>query len=75
MINFMPTTITDDRVLKPDVQKARLWMPQQVLFTPAALKEPWGQQILSRVQALDLPIKELSGNRLSGLRGEDERET
>lgn len=71
----MPTTTTDDRLLKSDVQKARLWMPKQVLFTPAALNEPWGQQILSRVQALNLSIKELSGNRLSGLRGDDERET
>ena len=54
---------------------ARLWMPQQVLFTPDALKEPWGQQIRDRVEALNLPVKELSGNRITGLRGADERET
>ena len=52
-----------------------LWMPDRVLFTPAALAEPWGQQILSRVQALNLPVEELPRNRLTGLRGEDERET
>jgi spore photoproduct lyase len=54
---------------------ARLWLPQQVLFTPDALKEPWGQQILQRVQAFDLPIEILKSNRLTGLRGEDARET
>lgn len=50
-------------------------MPERVLFTPAALDEPWGQEILSRVQSLNLPIEELPKNRLTGLRGEDERDT
>lgn len=53
----------------------RLWMPERVVFTPAALEEPWGQQILSRVRSLGLPIEELPRNRLTGLRGETERET
>jgi spore photoproduct lyase len=57
------------------LSKPRLWMPERVLFTPAALEEPWGQQILSRIQALQLPIEELPRNRLTGLRGETERET
>jgi len=50
-------------------------MPERVLFTPAALEEAWGQQILSRVQSLNLPVEELPRNRLTGLRGSDERET
>jgi spore photoproduct lyase len=50
-------------------------MPDRVLFTAAALEEPWGQQIWQRVKALDLPIEELPHNRLTGLRGQDERET
>ncbi|MDZ7962444.1 MAG: radical SAM protein [Aulosira sp. DedQUE10] len=50
-------------------------MPQQVIFTPAALDELWGQKIFERVQSLNLPIKELPRNRLIGLRGENERET
>jgi spore photoproduct lyase len=54
---------------------ARLWLPERVLFTPAALAEPWGQQIYDRVQALGLPIKKLSQNRLSGLKGDDIRDT
>ena len=50
-------------------------MPDRVIFTPAALEEPWGQKILSRVQSLNLPIEELPRNRLTGLRGETEQET
>ncbi len=50
-------------------------MPERVLFTPAALAEPWGRQILERVESLNLPIEELRQNRLTGLRGDSERET
>jgi spore photoproduct lyase len=57
------------------VTAQRLWMPERVLITPAALQEPWGQQILSRVQSYNLPIEELRQNRLTGLRGETEQET
>lgn len=55
--------------------KSRLWVPERVIFTPAALDEPWGQQILSRIESLGLPIEQLSRNRLTGLRGETDRET
>jgi spore photoproduct lyase len=57
------------------VRPAKLWMPEQVLFTPAALDEPWGQQIKQRVLALNLPVEDLPRNRLTGLRGESERDT
>jgi spore photoproduct lyase len=53
----------------------KLWLPERVLFTPAALAEPWGQQILNRVQALNLPIEELAHNRITGLRGATDRQT
>jgi spore photoproduct lyase len=52
-----------------------LWTPQRVVFTPAALEEPWGQRIRARVSALGLPVEELRANRLTGLRGEDDRDT
>lgn len=45
------------------------------MFTPAALDEPFGQRIFERVQALNLPVETLLANRLTGLRGEDERAT
>ncbi|MBV6621494.1 MAG: radical SAM protein [Rivularia sp. (in: Bacteria)] len=50
-------------------------MPEQVLFTPSALDEDWGQQILTRVESLGLPVQKLKQNRITGLRGETERET
>ena len=71
----MSNPIVEKPKLEPQARESRLWMPERVLFTPAALAEPWGQQILSRVQALNLPIEELPRNRLTGLRGSDERET
>ena len=55
--------------------KPHLWIPQRVQFTPAALEQSWGRQIYSRVEALGIPIEKLSHNRLTGLRGSDERET
>ncbi len=72
----VPNTMPDKLMqLEPDLRSSRLWMPERVIFTPAALEEPWGQQILARVQALNLPIEELPRNRLTGLRGDDERDT
>ncbi|RTQ49012.1 radical SAM protein [Hymenobacter gummosus] len=50
-------------------------MPKRVVFTPDALDEPFGQQILARVTALDLEVELLKSNRLSGLRGPDARDT
>jgi spore photoproduct lyase len=64
-----------DTIDKSVAVTPKLWMPERVLFTPAALDEPWGQQILKRVQSLNLPIEELTRNRLTNLRGENERET
>lgn len=66
----MSATFFSSASLKP-----RLWRPEQVLFTPSALDEPFGQQILERLQRLNLPIKTLSSNRITGIRGNNERET
>ncbi len=72
----MLNTITDQvSVSDTQTRSPRLWIPERVLFTPAALDEDWGQQILARVQSLNLPIEKLSQNRLKGLRGESERDT
>ncbi len=53
----------------------RRWLPRRVAFTPAALAEPYGQRIRERAEALSLPVEILPANRLTGLRGADERET
>jgi spore photoproduct lyase len=54
---------------------AKLWMPQRAVFTPAALEWEHGQRILERVEALGIPVEKLRQNRVTGLRGEDERAT
>jgi len=71
-----PPTVgkTQPAVLNTAYRRQR-WLPEQVLFTPAALEEEWGQQILARVQQFNLPVEFLKQNRLTGLRGESERET
>ena len=76
-LNIMPFALLDRPVTpSPEVPaQPRLWMPQQVQFTPAALEQPWGHQIKQRVEALGVPVEILKQNRLTGLRGEDERAT
>lgn len=70
-----PTVPTTQPAPINTAYRDRRWLPEQVLFTPAALEEDWGQQILDRVQQFKLPVKFLNQNRLTGLRGETERET
>jgi spore photoproduct lyase len=67
--------ILEKKPISTNNRPARLWMPKRVIFTPAALDEPFGQQIYDRVSALDLPLEVLKSNRLTGIRGETERET
>lgn len=67
--------VQEEADIKTKSKSAKIWMPKQVLITPAALEEPWGQQIYNRVKSLGLPVEELKQNRLVGLRGEDARET
>lgn len=53
----------------------KLWLPKQVLITPDAYAEDWGQQILERIKSYNIPIKKLTQNKITGLRGQNERET
>lgn len=53
----------------------KLWMPKRVVFTPDAFAEPYGQRIYKNVRALNLPVEVAKNNRITGLRGADERET
>lgn len=66
-----PPVITENKPVKAN----KLWMPRQVLFTPEALEQPFGQQIHERVKNLNLPVTVLKNNRLTGLQGATERET
>lgn len=72
----MSVTIASQNIFSTsEVRSAPLWLPERVLFTPAALEKPWGQQILARVQKFGLAIEKLRQNRLSGIKGKNERET
>jgi len=53
----------------------KLWMPRRVLVTPAALEHPHGRHMVDRAEAYGIEVERLKANRLTGLRGEDERET
>ena len=50
-------------------------MPKRVVFTADALNEPFGQAMYERIESFGLPIEIAKNNRITGLRGADERET
>ena len=76
ILEELTTAPTDNPAVTPGVgSSSRLWMPRRVVFTPAALAEAHGRAIRERVEALGLPVETLPANRLTGLRGEDERGT
>lgn len=56
-------------------KSSRIWMPQRVTFTPEAWVQPYGQQIFERISQLGLKAEVLKNNRLTGLKGDTERET
>lgn len=53
----------------------RPWSPKKVLFTPDALDQPYGGELYENIKLKGIPVEVLKNNRLTGLRGEDERET
>ena len=53
----------------------KLWIPRRVLITPAAAALAHGRAMVARCEALGADVEELPANRLTGLRGADERET
>lgn len=61
--------------LAPAARPARRWTPKRVVITPAALDHPHGARIVERVEGLGLEVERLTANRLTGVRGDDERQT
>ncbi|MGC5321444.1 spore photoproduct lyase family protein [Micromonospora arida] len=61
--------------LAPPTRSARRWTPSRVVATPAALDHPHGQRIVERVRALGIEVEPLRANRLTGVRGQTDRET
>ena len=70
---MLPVTL--DRSAAPRPRASKLWTPKRVLFTPDALQQPFGQQMFERLTSLGLDVTELKSNRVTGLRGKNERET
>lgn len=69
------TVVHDLTGIAPAARPARRWTPKRVVATPAAYDHPHGLRIMQRLAALGLEVERLKGNRLTGLRGENERET
>ena len=61
--------------LAPPARPARRWTPKRVVITPAAADHPHGQRIVERVEGLGIEVERLRANRLTGVRGADERQT
>ena len=65
----------DLSALAPPARPARRWTPKRVVITPAARDHPHGARIIKRVEGLGLQVEQLKANRLTGVRGADERQT
>jgi spore photoproduct lyase len=61
--------------LAPPARAARRWTPRRVVITPAALDQPHGLRIVDRVESLGIEVERLRSNRLTGVRGDTDRET
>lgn len=79
MIAEQPSLFSSGRAISPAaeplIRSAKLWMPKRVVITPDALNEPFGQAMYERITAQGLPVEIMKNNRITGLRGADERET
>ncbi len=61
--------------LAPPPRPAHRWTPKRVVATPAALDHAHGQRVVARVEALGIEVERLRSNRLTGVRGETDRQT
>lgn len=77
----MPAVLLDRKAPRSSIPAEpsaapRLWTPKHVLVTAPAADLPHTAEILRRCEAAGVTdIRTLSGNRLTGLKGETERET
>lgn len=61
--------------LAPPPRPVRHWLPKRAVVTPAALDHAHGRRVVARLESLGLEVERLRANRLTGVRGEDERQT
>ena len=67
--------VTQPLAPAPRPAPARRWTPKRVVATPAAYDHPHGRRIMALVEAEGIEVERLRGNRLTGLRGENDRQT
>ena len=72
----MTTLLEPPAPVRSPAPPARLWLPKRVLVTASAAERPHAAEVLRRVAAYGVTdVEVLKGDRLTGLRGEDERTT
>ncbi|BAL88288.1 hypothetical protein AMIS_30680 [Actinoplanes missouriensis 431] len=65
----------DLSAVAPPARRARRWTPRRVVATPPAYDHPHGRRIMERLEAQGIEVERLRGPRLTGVRGESDRET
>jgi spore photoproduct lyase len=75
LLEIIDDNTAKSKLSKNDDKPFKLWMPKRVVFTADAMEESYGQKIYERVSALGLRKEIAKNNRITGLRGKDERET
>ncbi len=59
----------------PPARPARRWTPRRVVATPPAYDHPHGLRIMKQVEAHGIEVERLRSARLTGMRGDTDRET
>lgn len=59
----------------PPARPARQWFPKRVVATPPAYDHPHGRRIMARIEAYGIEVERLPSARLTGVRGENDRQT
>ena len=73
---MMTETLSEPSIRPSGTAAPKLWVPKRVLITKAAAAQPHTAEIISRCMAAGVTaIEFLPSDRLTGLRGETERET
>ncbi len=54
---------------------SKSWLPKRIIITPDAYKESFGRQMLQRIESFNISIELLKNNRITGVKGETEKET
>jgi spore photoproduct lyase len=67
--------IADLSAVAPPARPGRRWVPRRVVATPAAYDHPHGRRIMALVEAGGIEVERLRSSRLTGVRGENDRQT